>query len=203
MEEDEKIIVESPGEEAGAEVYVRVISDVLSDLSLGRVIDKVRVYADVTEPVFIFVGLRHTGLASVHLKDFADLEIGEYGKHQVLIKLNKEAYIPQLLEKLWERYGRGNIIHEERTLLIVETPDYMDEVDILSEMVIDEKTGEIDDRIVDAMLRIIPEGFRVRYHQMTRDYILFVASEDTIKQEWKDRGQAMLDKLLRGVGSNA
>ena len=203
MEEDEKIIVESPGEEVGAEVYKHVISDVLSDLSLGRVIKVVRVYADVTEPVFIFVALRHTGLASVHLKDFADLEIGEYGTHQVLIKLNKEAYIPKLLEKLWERYGKGNIIHEERTVVVVETPDYMDEVDILSDMVIDEKAGEISDRIVDAMLRIIPEGFRVRYHQMTRDYILFVASEDVIKQEWKDRAQAMLDKLLGGVGSNA
>ncbi len=203
MEEDEKIIVESPGEEVGAIIYKQVISDVLSDLSLGRVIEKVRVYVDVTEPVFIFVGLRHPGLAAVHIKDFADLEIGEYGKHQVLIKLNKEAYIPQLLEKLWERYGRGNIIHEERTLVAVETLDYMDEVDIISEMVIDEKAGEIDDRIVDSMLRIIPEGFRVRYHQMTKEYILFVASEDAIKQEWKDRGQAILDKLLDGVSSNA
>lgn len=203
MEDDEKIIVEAPGEELGAEVYMRVISDVLSDLALGRVIEKVRVYVDVTEPVFIFVALRHTGLATVRLKDFADLEIGDYGKHQVLIKLNKEAYIPQLLEKLWERYGRGNIIHEERTLVVVETPDYMDEVDILSDMVIDEKVGEISDRIVDAMLRIIPEGFRVRYHQMTKEYILFVASEDAIKQEWKDRAQTMLGKLLGGVSSNA
>jgi len=203
MEEDEKIIVESPGEEVGAIIYKKVISDVLSDLSLGRVIEKVRVYVDVTEPVFIFVGLRHPGLASVHIKDFADLEIGDYGKQQVLIKLNKEAYIPQLLEKLWERYGRGNIIHEERTLVAVDTPDYMTEVDILSEMVIDEKAGEIDDRIVDSMLRIIPEGFRVRYHQMTKEYILFVASEDAIKQEWKDRGQAILDKLLDRVSSNA
>ncbi|MBW6518721.1 MAG: methanogenesis marker 17 protein [ANME-2 cluster archaeon] len=203
MEDDEKIIVEAPGEEVGAEVYMRVISDVLSDLALGRVIEKVRVYVDVTEPVFIFVALRHIGIASVHLKDFADLEIGDYGKHQVLIKLNKEAYIPQLLEKLWERYGRGNITHEERTLIVVETPDYMDEVDILSEMIIDEKAGEISDRIVDAMLRIIPEGFRVRYHQMTKQYILFVASEDAIKQEWKDRAQTMLGTLLGGVSSNA
>ncbi|MCL7414703.1 MAG: methanogenesis marker 17 protein [ANME-2 cluster archaeon] len=203
MEEDEKIMVESPEEEVGGNVYKQVISDVLSDLALGRVIKKVRVYVDVTEPVFIFVALRHTGLASVKLKDFADVEIGEYGKHQVIINLNKEAYIPQLLQKLWERYGKGNIIHEERAVVVVETPDYMNEVDILSEMVIDEKAGEINERIVDSMLRIIPEGFRVRYHQMTREYFLFVASEDSIKQEWKDRAQAILDKLLGGVGSIA
>ena len=195
MDEDDSIVVESP-EEIGAEVYKRVVVDVLSDLSLGRVVEKVRVYIDVTQPVFIFVGLRRMGLPSVHLKDFADVEIGEYGKQEVIINLNKETYIPQLLNKLWERYGKGNINQKERTKIIVETANYMTEVDLLKDMVIDEKVQEINNRIVDAMLRIIPEGFRVRYHQLTDEYILFVASEDPIKQDWKDRAEAMRDKLV-------
>lgn len=195
MDEDDAIVVESP-EEIGAEVYKRVVIDVLSDLSLGRVIEKVRVYIDVTQPVFIFIGSRRMGLPSVHLKDFADVEIGDYGKQEVLINLNKETYIPQLLDKLWERYGKGNIIQKERTKIIVETPNYMTDVDLLQDLVIDEKVQAINDRLVDAMLRIIPEGFRVRYHQLTDKYILFVASEDPIKQEWKDRAEAMRDKLL-------
>jgi putative methanogenesis marker protein 17 len=195
MDEDDAIVVESP-EEIGAEVYKRVVVDVLSDLSLGRVIDKVRVYIDVTQPVFIFVGSRRMGLPSVHLNDFADVEIGEYGKQEVVINLNKETYIPQLLNKLWERYGRGNVNHEERTKITVETANYMNEVDLLKDMMIDEKVQEINDRIVDAMLRIIPEGFRVRYHQLTDEYILFVASEDPIKQDWKDRAESIRDKLV-------
>jgi putative methanogenesis marker protein 17 len=195
MEKDESIVVEST-EETGADVYHRVIIDVLSDLALGRVVKKVWVYIDVKEPVFIFVALRRTGLPSVQLKDFAEVEIGSYGKHEVVINLQREAYIPQLLGKLWERYGRGNIDHQERTKIVVETPGYMAEVDLLKDMVIDEKVQEINDRIVDAMLRIIPEGFRVRYHQLTDKYILFVASEDAIKQDWKDRAASMRDKLL-------
>ncbi|MBE0524268.1 MAG: methanogenesis marker 17 protein [Methanosarcinales archaeon] len=195
MDEDDSIVVESP-EEIGAEVYKRVVVDVLSDLSLGRVVEKVRVYIDVTQPVFIFVGLRRMGLPSVHLKDFADVGIGEYGKQEVIINLNKETYISQLLNKLWERYGKGNINQKERTKIIVETANYMTEVDLLKDMVIDEKVQEINNRIVDAMLRIIPEGFRVRYHQLTDEYILFVASEDPIKQDWKDRAEAMRDKLV-------
>ena len=194
MEEDEAIVVESP-EKTGADVYQRVIIDVLTDLALGRVIEKVRVYIDVTEPVFIFVANRRVGLPSVQLKDFAEVEIGGYGKHEVVINLEREAYIPQLLEKLWDRYGRGNIDNHERTKIIVETPDYMNEVSILEDMVIDEKVQEINDRIVDALLRITPEGFRVRYHQLTDKYILFVASEDAIKQEWKDRAIAMRNTL--------
>ncbi len=193
--EDETIIVESP-EEVGADVYRKVITDVLSDLALGRVLLKVRAFVDVTEPVFIFVGLRKKGLPSVKLSDFADLEIGGYGKPEVVISLNKEAYIPQLLNKLWERYGRGNILHKERTMIVVETPDYMTEVDLLEDMVIDEKVQEINDRIIDAMLRIIPEGFRVRYHQLTDEYILFVASEDPIKQDWKDIAAGIRDQLI-------
>ncbi len=199
--EDETIIVESP-EEVGADVYRKVIIDVLSDLALGRVLLKIRAFVDVTEPVFIFVGLRKKGLPSVKLSDFADLEIGGYGKPEVVINLNKEAYIPKLLNKLWERYGRGNILHKERTMIVVETPDYMTEVDLLEDMVIDEKVQEINDRIVDAMLRIIPEGFRVRYHELTEEYILFVASEDPIKQDWKDIAASIRDQLIE-VGPNA
>ncbi len=193
--EDETIIVESP-EEVGADIYRKVIIDVLSDLALGRVLLKVRAFVDVTEPVFIFVGLRKKGLPSVKLSDFADLEIGGYGKPEVVISLNKEAYIPKLLKKLWERYGRGNILHKERTMIVVETPDYMTEVDLLEDMVIDEKVQEINDRIIDAMLRIIPEGFRVRYHELTEEYILFVASEDPIKQDWKDIAAGIRDQLI-------
>lgn len=202
MEPDEKIAVESI-EKTGADVYRRVITDVLSDLALGRVIDKVRVFIDVTEPVFIFVAARRTGLPSVRLKDFAKVEIGGYGKHEVEISLQREAYIPQLLEKLWNRYGKGNINHEERSKIIVETPNYMEEADLLADMVIDEKTEEINDRIMDAMLRIIPEGFRVRYHQLGDEYILFVASEDMIKQDWKDRAVEIRDQMLSEVGSHA
>lgn len=202
MDSDEKIVVESI-EKTGADVYKRVITDVLSDLALGRVIEKVRVFIDVTEPVFIFVATRKTGLPSVRLKDFAKVEIGRYGKHEVEISLQREAYIPQLLEKLWNRYGKGNINHEERSKIIVETPNYMEEVDFLADMVIDEKTEEINDRIMDAMLRIIPEGFRVRYHQLSDEYILFVASEDIIKQDWKDQAGEIRDTMISGVENHA
>lgn len=202
MEEYEKIIVESD-EETGADVYNRVIIDVLPDLALGRVLEKVRAYIDVKEPVFIFVALRRFGLPSIRLSDFAEVDMGDYGKNEVTINLLKESYIPQLLNKLWERYGKGNIDHSERNMIIVHTPDYFTEVDFLREMVIDEKIAQINDRIMDAMLRIIPEGFRVRYHQLTEEYILFVASEDPIKQEWKDKAFSIRNGLVKGGKDNA
>ncbi len=202
MEEYEKIIVESD-EETGADVYNRVIIDVMSDLALGRVLEKVRAYIDVKEPVFIFVALRRYGLPSIRLSDFAEVDMGDYGKNEVTINLLKESYIPQLLNKLWERYGKGNIEHSERNMIIVHTPEYFTEVDILREMVIDEKIAQINDRIMDAMLRIIPEGFRVRYHQLTEEYILFVASEDPIKQEWKERAFTIRNGLIKGGKDNA
>jgi len=202
MEEYEKIIVESD-EETGADVYNRVIIDVLSDLALGRVLEKIRVYIDVKEPVFIFVALRRFGLPSIRLSDFAEVDMGDYGKNEVTINLLKESYIPQLLNKLWERYGKGNIDHEERNMIIVHTPDYFTEVDFLREMIIDEKIAQINDRIMDAMLRIIPEGFRVRYHQLTKEYILFVASEDPIKQEWKNKAFSIRNGLVKGGKDNA
>ena len=82
----------------------------LSDLALGRVLEQVRVYIDVREPVFILLGRRKIGLPSIRLKDFAEINIGDYGKHEVVINLLKEAYIPQLLKKLWEKFHLGFII---------------------------------------------------------------------------------------------
>jgi len=76
--------------------------------------------------------------------------------------------------------------------------DPIKDLDMLRELVIEEPQQEVLDRLIDAIaLRIIPEGFRVRKHELSNTHVLFVASEDTLKPEWLAKGKEIMDSLRR------
>lgn len=194
--EQETLVVESP-DAVGAKTTKTLIQDTLADLSLNRVIARLKVFVDPVQPVFIFAALLRMGSPAIKLKDFAKVEMGALGKDEVNIELQREAYTIKLLNKLWERYGKENIEHSDKKLIVVKT-DPLKEMDVLKEFVIEEPMQEILDRLIDAIaLRIIPEGFRVRKHELTPKHVLFVASEDTLKPEWIEKGKEMLASLRR------
>ncbi len=196
MEQLETFIVESP-DAVGAKTTRTLIMDTIADLSLSRVIGRLRVFVDPVEPVFIFAALLRLGTPSVKLKDFAKVEMGSLGKDEIKIEIDKEAYTIKLLNKLWAKYGKDNIEQPDKKILIVKT-DPLKELDELGELVIEEPQQEVLDRLIDAIaLRIIPEGFRVRKHELSMSHVLFVASEDTLKPEWLVKGKDMLESLRR------
>lgn len=194
MEQLETFIVESP-DAVGAKTTRILIQDVLADLSLNRVIGRLKVYVDPVEPVFIFVALLRLTTPAIRLKDFAKVDMGALGKDEIKIELLREAFTIKLLNKLWEKYGKEKIEQPDKKIIIIKVDPllYLDE---MKELVIDEPRQEVLDRLIDAIaLRIIPEGFRVRKHVLTPSYVSFVASEDTLKPEWIQRGKDMLATL--------
>ena len=194
MEQLETYVVESP-DAVGAKSTKILIMDSLADLSLNRVIGRMKVFVDPVEPVFIFTAILRLGTPAIRLKDFAKVEMGSLGKDEVKIELQREAFTVKLLNKLWERYGKENIVQPDKKIIIVKT-DPLKEIDFLQEFVIEEPRQEVLDRLIDAIaLRIIPEGFRVRKHELSTSHVLFVASEDTIKPEWIAKAREMLESL--------
>jgi len=156
-----------------------------------------KVYMDPVEPVFIFAALLRLGSPSIKIKDFAKVDMGALGKDEVKIELEKEMFTIKLLNKLWAKYGKENIEQPDRKIIIVKT-DPIKDLDMLREFVIEEPQQEVLDRLIDAIaLRIIPEGFRVRKHELSSTHVLFVASEDTLKPEWLAKGQEILESLRR------
>ncbi len=196
MEQLETFIVESP-DAVGAKTTRSLIMDTIADLSLSRVIGRLRVFVDPVEPVFIFAALLRLGTPSIKLKDFAKVDMGSLGKDEIKIEIDKEAFTVKLLNKLWARYGKENIEQPDKKILIVKT-DPIKELDAMRELVIEEPQQEVLDRLIDAIaLRIIPEGFRVRKHELSMSHVLFVASEDTLKPEWLAKAKDMLESLRR------
>ncbi len=193
--EQETLVVESP-DAVGAKTTKMLVQDVLADLGLSRVISRLKVFVDPVEPVFIFAALLRLKMPPVKLKDFAKVDF-DIGKDEVKIELEREVYAVKLLNKLWERYGKENIEQPDRKIILIKT-DPVKELDVLREMVIEEPQQEVLDRLIDAVaLRMIPEGFRVRKHELSTSHVLFVASEDTLKQEWIAKARDMLDSLRR------
>ena len=196
MEQLETFVVESP-DAVGAKTTKVLIQDTLADLTLTRVIGRLKVFVDPVQPVFIFTALLRLGTPAIRLKDFAKVDMGTLGKDEVKIELQREAFTVKLLNKLWEKYGKENIEQPDKKLILVKT-DPLKEVDVLSELVIEEPQQEVLDRLIDGIaLRIIPEGFRVRKHELSTSHVLFVASEDTLKPEWIAKAKEMLESLRR------
>ena len=194
MEQLETFIVESP-DAVGARTTKILIQDVLADLSLNRVIGRMRVFVDPVQPVFILTALLRLTTPAIRLKDFAKIDMGALGKDEIKIELLREAFTIKLLNKLWEKYGKENIEQPDKKIIIVKV-DPLKELDEMRELVIDEPRQEVLDRLIDAIaLRIIPEGFRVRKHELSSSHVMFVASEDTLKPEWIKQAKDMLASL--------
>jgi len=186
--------VESP-DKTGAESYESVIRDVLADLELTTVLGRLWIHIDPTEPVFIFCALIRTGLPPICVKDMADISTGMPSAKQVELKLTNEEHIPTLLNILWAEYGRENVLQPEKRVITIDTEDKDEVAEKLADVVIADPRKEIESRLADALLRITPEGFRVRHHVSTGSEMVFVASEDPIKPEWIKKAEDMMEQL--------
>src|SRR5271157_169217 len=183
MEPLEVFTVESEDKE-GAEKYREVISDILTDLNLVRAIGRLKVYVDPKAPVFIIVGLFRPGLAKLTLGDVADISNVNEG---LLVSMREEEYASIAVGKLFSQYGRENIIQTDRAAVIVPAKgDFAKQMDDVSAIVVYDPQEDLKKNVIDALIRITPEGFRVRKHYITEHMLAFIASEDTIKPEWME-----------------
>ena len=186
--------VESP-DKTGAESYELVTRDVLADLELTTVLGRLWIYIDPKEPVFIFCALIRTGLPPIRIKDIADITTGTTGAEGVLIAIVNEGYVVPLLSTLVAEYGRENISQPDKKTIAIATEDKIEVAESVAEVIIADPRREIASRLADALLRITPEGFRVRHHTSTESEMLFVASEDPMKAEWIESAKNMMKEL--------
>lgn len=186
--------VESP-DTIGAKSYELVTRDVLADLELTTVLGRLWEYIDPAEPVFILCALIRTGIPPIRIKDMADITTGTTSAEGVLIAIINEGYVVSLLSTLVAEYGRENISQPDKKTVAIATEDKIEVAKSVAEVVIADPRREVDTRLADALLRITPEGFRVRHHVSTESEMLFVASEDAIKPEWIDQANDMMNQL--------
>jgi hypothetical protein len=161
MDPMEVFKIEFTGEEEyGARKYRELIMDILQDLGLIRSIGRLYVYIDIKRPVFVVYGQLRTGIPPLRVRDVGDVLKVEGGYQ---IKVNDEVHMSNLLQVLWEAYGRERV----------------DPADL----VVADLEKEFRQDLTDALIRIAPEGFRNRKNEMGKDSFFFVAAEEGFSPE--------------------
>ncbi|WP_321419840.1 methanogenesis marker 17 protein [uncultured Methanomethylovorans sp.] len=204
MEPLEIFKVETKIREEG-EAYKSILSDVISELALANAIGGIYVIITPEDSLFQMAIILRGSPPLVKTSDFADVNIGALGKNEIQLVLRDEKYLPDLLEKLWAKYGRGKVIQQDRKTINVSVGNIDSEVETITEMIIFDPKRTLLSRLVEMAIRGTPEGFRVRYHSLNGNEFIFVASEDAMKPEWVQQGHQMLEKIKGGeaLGSSA
>ncbi|AKB49552.1 putative methanogenesis marker protein 17 [Methanosarcina barkeri str. Wiesmoor] len=179
------------------EFYRKIIEDNLSSLKLVPAIGRIKVVLRPEDSLFqMAILLRDVG-TRVTTTDIADMEVKPIAS-QIIISIKKEQYIPELLGKLWERYGKANISQPDRWTVTISTDNPRAEAAFLKDMMVADPRHRLHENLVDFAIRVTPEGFRVRYHLYKGNQFIFVASEEALKHEWIEEAGAMLEELTKG-----
>ena len=166
--------VEMPGEGYGADKYREIIMDILQDLGLIRSIGRLYVYVNIERPYFAVFGMIRGKLPPLKVEDVGDLVAAE-GGYQITVK--DEEHMAGLIRALWGTYGREKVEQPDRNVLVVlseESP---------GSLVVADTETEFRRDLLDALVRIAPEGFRNRRNEMAKDSFFFLAAEETITAE--------------------
>lgn len=179
------------------EFYKKIIEDNLASLKLAPAIGRIEVVLRPEDSLFqMAIILRDIG-TKVTTLDIADIEAKPVAG-EIIISIKKEQYIPELLGKLWERYGKANISQPDRWTVAISSENPEKEAAFLKEMIVADPRHRLHENLVDFAIRVTPEGFRVRYHLYKSNHFIFVASEEALEQEWIEQTKAMLKDLMEG-----
>jgi putative methanogenesis marker protein 17 len=179
------------------EFYRKIIEDNMASLKLAPAIGRIKVVLKPEESLFqMAIILRDVGTRVTTL-DIADVEAKPVAG-EIIISIKKEQYIPELLRKLWERYGKANISQPDRWTVAIITDKPVEEVAFLKDMMVADPRHRLHENLVDFAIRVTPEGFRVRYHLYKDNRFIFVASEEALKREWIEEAGKMLEELIKG-----
>ncbi|HOI12986.1 MAG TPA: methanogenesis marker 17 protein [Methanoculleus sp.] len=167
-------VVESP-DEVGKEAYERIAADVLQDLDLIKVVDRLHVYVDPKVPIFVAAGLLRHMPRAIRVADFANVNRGE---HEIVLDIGDETYLAPLLQKLWVLFGKENVEQPDRFTVVL--PAGVVGEEDLEQIVVADPSETLYKDVIYALQYIAPEGFKVRRQYIREGKFYYVASEDTL-----------------------
>jgi len=178
-----KIVTEST-DKVGGEMYEYIAKKAIEDLALGGSILGLKMYMNSEIPLFIIKIKFREAIGKNLLGDLAHIEDRENGSK---ISLESEIDLGDALKTLWSTFGRDKVEQSGRMDIIVNGVSPKE----LKDLKIRDKAINVSVRINELAARIIPEGLRVRSILREPGMMTFVAAEDPIKEEWRQRGQEL------------
>jgi putative methanogenesis marker protein 17 len=166
----------------GADAYRQIAADILGDLDLIKVIGRLHIYIDPEVPLFLAVGVTRKLPRRVRLRDFANV-LQQEGS--VVIDISDETYLSQLLNILWEQFGRDRVEQPDRWTIQIRS-EGVNPSDI-EDLIVFDPTESLAKDLIYALQYIAPEGFKVRRQLVKEGRFYYVASENTLEEDEVNR----------------
>lgn len=189
----EKISVESLDETYqhgfGILIHKIIAEYILSDLAIGQAIRQMRVIIDIKKPLFavsVQLSLPHQ---PIKMKDYARLDERGDGIHIIIYD---ETYAPELLKVLQNSFGKNNVTQIDRWETVI--PRNLTTIDKLQKVIVAYPREKMMEKILDAIIRIIPEAFRIERLLIEENGLTIITSENPILPEWIEMVKATLAK---------
>ncbi len=170
-------------EQQGVQVYGQLFERILIALGLTNRIEGAKIVVKPEVPLFLISIRLRQARTAVKVSDIASLEQRDLDTYMTI---NEESYAPALLAMLWKRFGRERIEQITRLELLVRRSK---EGEVGS---LELNPGhELKKDVLDAVWRLMPEGFKVRHNILSENVLTVVATEHNMLPEYIEMGQRL------------
>ena len=184
------IVVEG-SEEYGNEVNGELLERILIDLGLTNKVEGAKLLIYPERHLFIVSVRTRQARTAVQLEDVVDLS--QRDGHPYLV-IRNESYAPALLALLWKRFGRDRIEQLSRLEILAHGVPASG----LEGLTLD-PGEELKKEVLDAIWRLLPEGFKVRHNLFTENVMTIISTEHEMKPEHIEAGKALHDQMVAGL----
>jgi putative methanogenesis marker protein 17 len=158
-------------DEYGNQSYADLFKRILVDLGLANRIEEARIVILPEKPLFLIAVRTRKSRTTVRLDEIASVEAkGE----NTYLNISNESYAPVLLANLWKRFGRERIEQLSRLEILC----HGIKPEMLSSMELD-PGQELRKELLDALWRLMPEGFKV-HHTLASETVMTIAATEHV-----------------------
>ncbi|MDR2623290.1 MAG: methanogenesis marker 17 protein [Methanobrevibacter sp.] len=182
------MMVES-NDKDGAKVYEMIIKQIIQDLQLSPSIKNMKVFVDPKEVVFIMAVKMDKTSTNIKLNEVANVTY-EKEEDKTTIKILDENYLPNILKLLWGEFSRDQLYQPDRYTILLDGDE-----SFLKDLTVFSPKKNLKVRVIDAIFRILPEGFRVVRELSKDDIVAIVSTDEMIKDDWILKCQKYVKEL--------
>jgi putative methanogenesis marker protein 17 len=177
-------------EKYGTDNYVELFNGILLDVGLTRMVEAVRFVIRPSDPLFLISIRTRKAAGLVKVSDIADVSGTEGG---TMVTIRDETYAPTLISLLWRKYGRERIDQLTRLELFCRGVSEKE----LSGLGLD-PGEELKSKVLDAVWRLLPEGFKIRHNISSENVMTVAATEHEMRKEWLDLAEKVHAEMGAG-----
>jgi putative methanogenesis marker protein 17 len=179
-------------EEYGNDVYVELFERILIDLGLTNRVEGAKLLIYPEKHLFIVTVRMRQARTSVKVSEVADVSDRDGNAYLVI---RNESYAPPLLALLWKQFGRERIEQLSRLEILAHgiTAEKIESLQI-------SPGEELRKEVLDAIWRLLPEGFKVRHNLFDENVMTIISTEHTMEEEFVQMGKRAHDQMVKGIG---